>query len=499
MRNTGQELDNKKVENATKWSVVTEFSAKLIVPITNMVLARILAPDAFGIIASITMVVSFADMFASAGFRTYLVQHEYLSEDDLYKGASVVFWTNIVFSLVLWVLIFSFKDIIAIAIGNEGKGMALAITAFILPVTSFSSIQQALYQRSFNYKILFYNRLVASILAFVITIPLALLGYGYWSLIAGMVMGEIAKAVILTIKSNWKPNFYYDFSLLINMLSFSLWTLADTFTKWATTWIDILIIGNILGIYYTGLYKNSQSIVTGIIALITAAIMPVLFGALSRTQDSDEEFNKILFKFQKYVSIFTLPMGVGIFVFSDLITAILLGSQWSEASSFIGIWGLCTSLVATYGTFCRDVYWAKGKPRLSLIVQILHLVFVVPICYYGVLRGFNTLIYVRSLAFLQIIIVHFIFMKVFIKISPRKMVMSTIEPLLCSIIMGLLAWFSLQYIEGSLAKFALIIICMLFYFLCLSIFPTYRTLFVDIKHKIITRNKHTQSMCYVNK
>lgn len=71
---------HRKVANAAKWSAITEIIAKLIAPVTNMALARILAPEAFGVIATITMIISFADMFTDAGFQKYLIQHEFKDE-----------------------------------------------------------------------------------------------------------------------------------------------------------------------------------------------------------------------------------------------------------------------------------------------------------------------------------------------------------------------------------------------------------------------------------
>ena len=74
-----------KVVNATKWSTITEIAAKLISPVTNMILARILAPEAFGVVATVTMIISFADMFTDSGFQKYLVQHEFKDENEKYK------------------------------------------------------------------------------------------------------------------------------------------------------------------------------------------------------------------------------------------------------------------------------------------------------------------------------------------------------------------------------------------------------------------------------
>ena len=82
---------NKKVVRATKWSSFTEIAAKLVSPISTMVLARLLAPDAFGILVTATMVISFAEIFTDAGFQKYLIQHKFDTRDDLYKSTSSLY------------------------------------------------------------------------------------------------------------------------------------------------------------------------------------------------------------------------------------------------------------------------------------------------------------------------------------------------------------------------------------------------------------------------
>lgn len=485
-------ITNKAIGNATAWSFAAEIAAKIIVPITNIVLARILAPEAFGIIATINMVVSFADTFSTAGFQKYIVQHEYDNKKDLFQGATVAFWTNFTISVFAWLIIALFNAPIAKFVGNEGYGLGLMVAALSLPLTSFSCIQEALFQRQLNYKVLFLRRIVVSLLPFVVTIPLALLGFGYWALISGTLAGNIVKAVLLTITSEWKPRFFFSFKLLYEMLSFSIWTLFESIAMWASSYIDILIISNGLGAYYTGLYKNSQSTVTSILTIITGATTSVLFASLSRSQDDDKQFNRIFYTFQKNVAIFVLPIGVGIYFFSDLITKILLGNQWLEASKFIGIWGLCTSLVCVFGTFSREVYRAKGKPKISLIAQLLHLAFVIPVCLITVPMGFNVLIYARSFAYLQIIVVHLLFIKFCFHMSPWRMFTTVKEPIFCSIAMGGVAYLLLHLYEGNiLVQLIYVAICAAFYFGILCVFKDYRKTFVDLiakgKSKILKK------------
>ena len=115
-----------QISSATKWSALGEILAKLVTPISTIVLARVLTPQAFGVIATITMIISFAEIFMDAGFQRYVIQKEYETERDKYNCANVAFWSNLVIGLLLWVIIFIFRDSLAILVGNPGLGTVLS-------------------------------------------------------------------------------------------------------------------------------------------------------------------------------------------------------------------------------------------------------------------------------------------------------------------------------------------------------------------------------------
>jgi len=121
---------NKKIRLATKWSTTTEIISKLIVPITNMILARILAPEAFGVIATITMVISFTEMLTDSGFQKFIVQREFKDKREKHCNANVAFWSNLILSLSILVIIIIFNKQIAQMVGNSGLGYVLIIAAY---------------------------------------------------------------------------------------------------------------------------------------------------------------------------------------------------------------------------------------------------------------------------------------------------------------------------------------------------------------------------------
>ncbi|MBO1003215.1 lipopolysaccharide biosynthesis protein [Pseudogracilibacillus auburnensis] len=465
---------NKRITNATKWSSLTQVVAKIITPLTNMILARILAPEAFGVIATITMIISFTDMFTDAGFQKYLVQREFKNLKDKYQSANVAFWTNFTLSLFLWAIIILFNSQIAMLVGNPGLGTVIVVACIQLPLTSFSSIQMALYRRSFDFKTLFTVRIIGIVIPFLVTIPLAFFGLSYWSLIIGMISMQIFNAIFLTLKSKWKPNLFYDFKILKQMLSFSIWSLIESISIWFTVWIDTLIIAYFLSQYYLGLYKTSTIMVNSLLALVTAAIVPVLFSTLSRLQNDNNKFNCMYFKFQRLVSVLVFPMGVGVYLYSDLATQLMLGNQWSEASSIIGTWALTSAIMIVYGQFCSEVYRAKGKPKLSFLAQVLHLVVLVPTVIIAAKYGFWPLVLARAWIRTQFVAVHLIFMEFVMKISIFKTFINVLPTMISVLVMGLFGYLLTRVSDNVLWSIISILLCALVYFGVLFLFPKMR-------------------------
>jgi len=474
MENENKDNMNKKVISATKWSSITQITMRLISPLTSMLLARLLVPEAFGVVATVTMVISFAEKFSGIGFQKYLIQYEFPSKKRLYLSANVAFLTNLFISVFLWIFIFIFNRQIASLLGNPDIGNVIIVSTLQLPLTSFSSVQIALLSREFDFKTLFIVRMFSVFVPFFITIPLALLGFDYWSLIIGSLSAHFINAILLTIKSDWKFKFIYKLELLKKMLSFSIWSLTEGISIWLTSWIDVFIVGSILSTYYLGLYQTSIKMVAALMTLITATVAPVLFPALSRLQDDDTKFNKVLLRAQKLVSILVLPLGAGIWLYRDLATYILLGDQWIDAANIIGVWALTSGVAIVFGKTSSEAFRAKGLPKISFLAQVLHLIFLIPVILISVRFGFWTLVYWRAGIRLQAVFVKLFLMKIFMKIPISKMFKNIFPAFFSTVCMIVINW-SLRWFNGSIWwDFAGILISILVYILILSIFPDAR-------------------------
>lgn len=478
---------NQKVVSSTKWTAITEIMAKLVAPITSMLLARLLTPEAFGVVATITMVISFTEIFTNAGFGKYMVQHEFVDDKEQEECANVAFWSNFVLSMCAWLIIIIFCEPIASLVGSPGYGLGVAIAGANIPIAAFSSIQSSLYARKFDFKTLFFRRLIGIVVPLFVTVPLAFIMRNYWALLIGTLATNVSNAIFLTLKSDWRPRLYYRWSQFKMMISFSVWSIVESVTIWATSYADIFIVGTYLSTYYIGIYKTSMTTVNQFITIITAATAPVLFSALSRLQDDHAEFENILLKFQKIVSILVVPIGFGIFMFSDVVTNVMLGNQWMEASGFIGLWGLFGTVTVLLSHYASTVYRAMGKPKLSALSQVLYMALVIPALLITVKYDFTVLYTTKSLTRIWSVFVDCFLMYFCIKLSIWKMIKNIMPAFIASGVMYIVGVALRMITHDIIWSFVFIAICAAVYFVVLSMFKKEKHYMMHIKDYVVSK------------
>lgn len=426
----------KKISSSIKWTTLTEVGAKLVAPLSSMVLARLLTPEAFGVVSSLSIVVSFSEIIADAGFQKYMIQHEFETEDELSKHAHVAFWSNISFACLLWIIIACFRDSLASMVGSPGLGMALMVAALSIPISSFGSIHVALLKRTFDFKSLFKVRMVGVMVPLFVTIPLSLYWRDYWALIVGTLVFHLVGAIALVKMSSWHPSFFYSCGRLRNMLSFSVWSIFESVSIWFTGYVDLFVVGTMLSQYHLGLYKTSIMVVGQVMGVVTSVTTPVLFSALSRVQQNSKTFCELFLRFQKMVALFVMPLGAILYCYKNSLTQIFLGNQWLEASDFIGLWGFSSSWVIVFSHYASEVYRSLGKPKLSAMAQWLHIIVLWPAVWWAANKGMETLCEVRTLVRLEAILINVILLWLVVRIKPWSMVRNVMASVLATLLLS---------------------------------------------------------------
>ena len=364
-------MDNKVLIESTKWSAITEVFAKLASPLSNIILARLLAPEVFGLVATYTLVTSFAEVFTDSGFQKYLIQHEFKKEESIESFTNTAFCSNLILSFLFWVIIFVFRSQISGLVGSPGHGLELSVLCFQIPLFAFSSIQQALLRRDFRFKDLAPIRFATSFVPIFVTIPLAAVLKNSWAIIIGYVVKEMLNAFLLSLKSQWKPRLSFSSSAFKAMISDCSRLMADSFMVWLTAYAGTLVISQRLSSYYLGVYRTGYTTITSYLSIIFVITQPVLFSALSRCQNNNDEFNQVFGNYIKYVAYLIIPLGIAIFLYHEVIISLLLGSQWYDANIIVSMTGLTYPFLMLFGQFNSVFFRAKGRPTVAFIVQTI--------------------------------------------------------------------------------------------------------------------------------
>lgn len=441
---------------------MTQVIAKLIPPISNMILARLFAPEVFGAIATITMVTSFADTLSESGFQKYIVSRKYDDSSELYKDSNVAFWTNLFISILLWALISLFRKPLCSVLGNPELEFAMIIACMQLPITSLSSIQLAVYQREYNFRRPFISQFISSIITLVITLALAFGGIGYWAIIIGNIVGYLLRSLLLSIRSVWKPYFYYSFKRLKNIFSFSMWIMIEAITVWLTSWFDSFIVGNKMNSHNLGIYKNSQSVVNGLLSIPQYSITNVLIVALSKCDD-DNEFRNTFLNMQRILAYILLPLGAGIFLYRELTVKIIFGPGWEDAEFVMALWSMVSIFRILLVSLNSAIYLSKRKPKISVYLQIIDILILIPCCIIGVKYGLKTFVIIRCFTRLDIVIPSLLIVSKLFKIYIKSIMTNLSKPIFLTMAMYVVGILTKNLYDTFSWQFISIFICVLCY------------------------------------
>lgn len=444
-----------------------------------MVLARLLAPSVFGILASVQIVISLSDILADAGLQKYIVQKEFKDNREKEDTVLVAVYTNIMLGIILWLVICMFNDELAMISGCPGLGHVLIVAGLNIPIVSFSGVQLAVLKREFAFKDLLWFRLVTSFVPLFVTVPLAYIGFEYWALVAGMIFSQMIQGLMVYHKKIVKFRFFYSLNLLKNMLSFSLWSLLEFFFIWLTTWADTFFVSHSFSSHYLGVYKMSSVAVNSLLGIVTGAFLPVMFSALSRLNFDKNAFNNLFYKMQERLCLVILPLGFGLFAYSDLARVVLFGSDWSDAEFVIGINGVFYSLMMAYSYPCSEVYRSKGLPKLSTIAQFLYLLALLPIAYY-LSYDFKIFVIMINAAKIIFIAIHFLIMYYVLNFNPIYILRNTFHYIIVSCVLVSIIIVTRNYFKSYVLDCWIIFFSAMLYPFLLSIFKDKRTLIKEM-------------------
>lgn len=327
----GLENLKSKVLSGLLWRLGELMTSQGVSFLVSLVLARLIAPNEYGVIALLMVFIEIANVFVVDGFGSALVQKK--DADDL--DFSSVFYFNLTLSVLIYIIFFFSSDFIANFYNNPNLSILLKVLTLKIVISSINSIQHAHVQRHMAFKRFFFSTLVGTIISAVVGIFLAYHGYGAWALVFQYLINSTIDTIVLLITVHWYPKLMFSFNRLRSLFSFGWKILCSSLLHSIYTNLRTFVIGKVYSPSDLAFYNQGGRLPQMVSVNINSTISSVLFPAMSKAQDDKVQLKAMVRRAIKTSSYIIWPLLMGLAAVADQIVDLLFSSVWLPCVPFL--------------------------------------------------------------------------------------------------------------------------------------------------------------------
>jgi len=348
------------------WKLLERFGVQGLQFVIQIILARLLFPSDYGLLALVVIFITIANVFVQSGLNTSLIQKKVVDSVDY----SSVFYLSLGIASVLYVVLFLFAPSIASFYDNLGLIPVLRVLALTLFPGVFNSIQNAIVSRTMQFRRLFYSSVGAGFVSGIVGIALAYKGYGIWALVFQQLTNQVCITIILWFTVKWRPTLQFSLERVKDHFSFGWKLLVSSLID--TTYRDLrsLIIGKVYTPAMLGYYNRGQQFPQLVISNINGSIQAVMLPALAAQQDYTERVKSMMRRSIVTSSFIVFPMMVGLAVVAEPLVVLLLTDKWLPAVPFLQIFCFSYALWPIHTANLQAIN-AMGRSDIFLKLEII--------------------------------------------------------------------------------------------------------------------------------
>ena len=366
------------------WSLIERFGMHFLRFLLNIILARLLSPDAFGLIGMLVIFLEIANVVMDGGFVKAYVQKKEVSPKD----ASTIFYFNLLISIILYFIFYLTAPLIADFYSQPQLIEIIKVMGLVFIVNAIGLIQIAHLTRMVNFKLKSKIMMTATLMSGVFGIAAAYLGFGVWSLVIQNLARAVFKTVGFWITSKWKPKPVFSIESLKSMFAFGSWMLLSGIMHRLFRNLNLIVIGRVFPAAAAGFYTNSQQIQRTTSEQMVGAIGAVAFPVFSKMQDNKERLRNGMRQFLRHTLFLMTPLLVILIVVAEPFVIILLKEKWAPMVPYLQ-WLCIVGILFPLNTTNVQLLVAQGKSnlnfRLSLIKNLLRVINIAIMYRFGVL------------------------------------------------------------------------------------------------------------------
>ncbi len=350
------------------WSAVQNWGSRLITFVVFAVLAQLLSPESFGVIALAGTYIALLRVLVDQGFAAAIIQRDTLEDGHL----DTAFVANVAGSVLLMAASWPLAHPVARLFDTPLLGPVIQSLAPAFLLAALAGVQQALFERRMQYRVLAIREFAASCAGGVVGVGLALYGAGVWSLVGWFLAERTAAVVVLWSASPWRPGRQITRRHFMDLFSFGIHLVGSNLLDYVNRRADNLIIGYALGPAALGFYDVAYKLYTAGVDLVTQTVSSVAFSAFSKLQDRRDQMRDAFYKGTQTASIVAFPAFLGAAAIAPDLIPLVFGAKWVPDSVHVfQVLALVGGLHALF-YFNPAVLLACNKPQWRLGLNVMN-------------------------------------------------------------------------------------------------------------------------------
>ena len=358
-------MTNKTVISNLAWRFAERCGAQGVSFVVQLALARLLAPEDYGTVAIIAVIISILSVFVDSGLGNALIQKKDADDIDF----STVFYTNIAFCVILYVLLFAGAPLIGAFYQNSQLVPLVRVLGLTLIISGVKNVQQAYVSRHLIFKRFFFATLGGTIGAAVVGIGMAAAGFGVWALVAQQIFNLTVDTVILWLTVKWRPVRAFSVERLKGLFSYGWKFVASGLLNEVYSNIRQLIIGKMYSADSLAFYNRGEKFPSFIVTNVNSSIDSVLLSAMSVQQDVIDKLRAMTRRAIKTSVYIMAPLMVGMAITAPVFVQLLLTEKWLPCVPYVRIFCV-TYLFYPIHTANLNAIKAMGRSDLFLKMEI---------------------------------------------------------------------------------------------------------------------------------
>ena len=356
----------KKAIHGVKWSIIQETAGQMIDFFSIIILARLLGPKDFGLVAMATVIIASLRPFISQGLGAAIIQRSELDDEHL----DTVFWSSFICGCLLAVVLAASAQWWAVVFSEPQLKNILPWLSANVVLISLTVVQEAILRRNLNLKVYAIRATTGKIIGGVIGITFAFYGFGVWSLIIRILVTSFVSVFLLWSLSNWRPRFFFSRKHFRELFPFGIRVLMTELMVFVNRQSDNLLISYFLGSTALGLYNAAYRLMALVMRLVSGTTAQVGMPAFARLQDDKDRLWKAFYAVTQLIALLVFPIFLGMLVLVPEIITILLGDQWGQSVNVLQILLLIGILQCMLSPII-SILVGSGKPGLRLKLQVI--------------------------------------------------------------------------------------------------------------------------------